>query len=658
MPLLSSHEHDVHREMDLRTTLSTSRIVGLYRLLRGYRLIYLGALVAVAVGAFTRTLYFRLIEHTIDDVIGKPTALSQLPWVASAFVGLAALEGGFAYLRGAWSARTAEGITLRIRNYLFDQIQRLPFGFHDYVKTGELIQRATSDVDAVRRFYADQALGMGRIVALFVVNFVMLWRLSPRLALMSTVVMPVIVVMSYFFFGRVTKAYKAYQEQEAKLSTVLQENLTGVRVVRAFARQDYEQQKFDRENLDKYQRGRQLTVMHSLYWPISDTLCSAQMVVSMAVGAMMAIRGEITVGAYMAAMGMVVWIIWPIRNLGRLIVQISTGLVSYQRLADVIREEREDLHEGSVPVGTEIRGEVVFDQVSFSYEPRTVLEDHSKKKKSKPPKPGTPESDAKEASEEQPAAVEVLHGISFRCEPGQVVALLGSTGSGKTSIINLLLRFYDYQDGSITLDGVELGSYPRAVLRRAVGIVEQEPFLFSRSIRENIAYGVAGDISDEEIEAAAKAAAIHDIILTFPEGYNTVVGEKGVTLSGGQRQRVAVARALLKNPRILVLDDATSSVDTETEEQIQAALALLMAGRTSFIVAHRIQTVMDADLILVLDKGRVVQSGTHEELIAQTGLYREIYDIQSRIEADVQEELACEEPEVGTVPVLECGWMR
>ena len=223
-----------------------------------------------------------------------------------------------------------------------------------------------------------------------------------------------------------------------------------------------------------------------------------------------------------------------------------------------------------------------------------------------------------------------------------MVALLGSTGSGKTSIINLLLRFYDYHEGSIELDGVELSAYPRALLRSTIGIVEQEPFLFSRSIRDNIAYGTTREITEAEIEAAARAAAIHDIIMTFPQGYDTVVGEKGVTLSGGQRQRVAIARALLKDPRILVLDDATSSVDTDTEEQIQAALTRLMVGRTSFVVAHRIQTVMDADLILVLDKGRIVQSGTHSELVHQDGLYRDIYDIQSRIEAEVQQEVACE----------------
>jgi ATP-binding cassette subfamily B protein len=637
--------------LDLKTTLPGGEkrrpLQGLFRLMAGFRWLYVGALTAVALGALVRSLYYRLLQHTVDNVLrgtgAQAGGTGQLPLVAGAFIGLAVMEGLFAYLRGTWSAKTAEGITLRLRNYLFDQIQRLPFDFHDYVKTGELIQRSTSDVDALRRFYADQALGIGRIVALFAVNFTMLVRMNPRLGLSSVVLMPLVVALSYFFFGRVSKAYEAYQEQEATLSSVLQENLSGVRVVRAFARQRYEIDKFNQENWERYRRGKRLTAMHSLYWPISDVFCSAQTVIAMTVGATMALQGELTVGSYMAAMGLVIWIIWPMRNLGRLIVNVSTGLVSYQRVADVIREEREAIHAGVVSADTVIQGSVVFDDVSFAYEPRTVLEDPSKKDQKVPWWAiwrKTSESD----DEEQPRAaqhepVEVLHHISFRCEPGQVVALLGSTGSGKTSIINLLLRFYDYQEGRITLDGLALTDYPRALLRRNVGIVEQEPFLFSRTIRENIAYGAGEGVAQAEIEEAAKAAAIHDIIQTFPEGYDTIVGEKGVTLSGGQRQRVAIARALLKDPAILVLDDATSSVDTQTEEQIQAALAGLMASRTTFIVAHRIQTVMQADLILVLDKGRVVQSGTHGELIRQDGLYRQIYEIQSRIEDEVRQEV-------------------
>ncbi len=615
---------------DLKKLVANNRLLGVWRFMRGFRLFYVGALIAVALGTLARSLNYRVLQYVVDEVLSKEGFWERLPLLALMFVGLATLEGLFTYLRGVWSAKTAEGVTLRLRNYLYDHLQRLPFAFHDYTQTGELIQRATSDVDALRRFYADQAIGIGRIVAMFGVNFTMMMQLSVKLALLSIVIMPVVVVMSYWFFGRVSKAYKRFQEQEAKVSTALQENLSGVRVVKAFARQPYEIEKFDGENLEQYRRGKRLLIMHSLYWPISDVLCSAQMILVMAVGALMALRGEISLGTYMAVTGMVIWIVWPMRNLGRLIVQISTGLVSYSRVADIISRDREDITEGTVSPDTTIRGEVVFKDVSFAYEPQIPLED------------GEGESDKpeKKASEEMASEpVEVLHNISFCCEPGQVVALLGSTGSGKTSIINLLLRFYDYQEGQITLDGIELSDYPRGMLRRQVGIVEQEPFLFSRSIRDNIAYGACRPVSQEEIEAAAQAAAIHDIILTFPEGYDTIVGEKGVTLSGGQRQRVAIARALLKDPRILVLDDATSSVDTETEELIQQALAQLIPGRTTFVIAHRIQTVMTADIILVLDKGRIVQSGTHAELLNQDGLYREIYEIQARIEEEVAAEV-------------------
>ncbi|MFN2109052.1 MAG: ABC transporter ATP-binding protein [Anaerolineae bacterium] len=626
---------------DLKSTVHKNRLVGLWRVMAGFRWLYAGAMLAIVLGAFVRVSYYRVVQYVIDTVVDAGQNSQNLPWLALSFVGLAVLEGTFAYLRGVWSAKTAEGIVLRLRDYLYDHMQRLTFAFHDYAKTGELIQRSTSDVDAMRRFYADQALGIGRIVALFVVNFTMLLRMNTRIGLLAIVVMPFIVTMSYWFFGRVSKAYKRYQEQEAKLSTVLQENLTGVRVVKAFARQPYEIDKFDRENWERYRLGKKLLIMHSLYWPLSDVLCAAQTILVQAVSALMAVRGEITVGTYIAVMGMLTWIIWPMRNLGRLIVQVSTGLVSYRRVADVIEQDREDIMAGSVPLDTQIRGAIAFEHVSFAYEPMVVLQDEEDKKK----KSDARIRDAEPEKEEALKPVEVLHDISFRCAPGNVVALLGSTGSGKTSIINLLLRFYDYQEGSLKLDGVELTEYPRSLLRRNIGIVEQEPFLFSRSIRDNIAYGADREVTQEEIERAAQAAAIHDIVLTFPEGYDTIVGEKGVTLSGGQRQRVAIARALLKDPRILVLDDATSSVDTETEEQIQRALDVLIPGRTTFIVAHRIQTVMNADLILVLDKGHIVQSGTHADLIQQPGLYHDIYEIQSRIEEEVAEEVECDEAE-------------
>ncbi|MEJ2734424.1 MAG: ABC transporter ATP-binding protein [Anaerolineae bacterium] len=591
---------------DLKNTVTEHRLTGLWRMMTGFHVTYLGAALSIGIAALARTGSMLLLGYFADNVLGQADRTGFLPVMALGFVLLAVVQGTFTFLSGRLAALTAEGVTRRLRNYLYDQIQRLSFTYHDHTPTGELIQRSTSDVEAMRRFFADQAIGAGRIVLLFVVNLAGLFYLHWPLALLSIIVVPVIVVMSIFFFRKISAAYERFQEQDAVLSTTLQENLTGVRVVKAFARQAYERDKFEVDNWEKFVRGRRLLVMHSLYWPLSDILCAFQMLGGFTAAALMAINGTITVGTYLAYHGMVILVIWPMRNLGRLIVQMSTGLVSFGRVSKVIAEDREPLEEGAFTPPDCVEGRIVFDNVGFAYE-----------------------------GDER-----VLRDISFDCEPGQAVALLGSTGSGKTTLVNLLPRFYDYTSGRLTLDGVELQDYPRHYLRQQIGIVEQEPFLFSRTIRENIAYGVNRKVSDEEVETAAQAAAIHDSILTFPDGYNTLVGEKGVTLSGGQKQRVAIARTLLKDPCILILDDSTSSVDTETEAEIRAALEYLMQGRTTLIIAHRIQSVMNADLILVLDKGRIVQRGTHEELMAQEGIYRRIYDMQARIEVELERELA------------------
>ncbi|WKZ49708.1 MAG: ABC transporter ATP-binding protein [Anaerolineales bacterium] len=599
---------------DLRQSLAAkSKLAGIWRMMTDYRLPYLGATLALAVSAASRTLTFLLLRYFADDVLVQrvyifDTLNRTLAMIALAFVGLACFEGFFSYASGRLAAYTAEGITRRLRDYLFDHIQRLTFSYHSQTPTGDLIERVTSDVDSVRRFFSEQAIGVGRILIVFAINFAALLDLNSKLAWLSIVTIPVVLAVSLWFFKIVTKRYEEYQEQEAILSTTLQENLTGVRVVKAFARQGYEMDKFEKDNFEKYARGKRLTKMHALFWPLSDIVLGFQMLFGFVYGANLAIHGEITIGTYLAYTGLITQLLWPIRNLGRIIVQASSGLVSYSRLMDIVRHDREALFDGRVqPQSAAARGDIVFDNVSFMY------------------------SDGKS---------DVLKDVSFHVKPGQAVALLGSTGSGKTSLVNLLPRFHEYTGGSILLDGAELRDYPRAYLRRQIGIVEQEPFLFSRSIRENITYGVGRDVSQEEIERAARAAAIHDVILTFPDGYNTLVGEKGVTLSGGQKQRVTIARTLLKNPRILILDDSTSSVDPETEAEIRAALQALMQDRTTFIIAHRIQSVMDADLILVLDRGAVVQTGTHEELLTEpAGMYRRIYDIQTRIDEELELEI-------------------
>lgn len=601
---------------DFRQTIAKNRLKGLWKMMVDYRLPYVGATVALAISATAKTLTYLLLRYFADVLTGDAQPLNDnlshtFVWIALGFIGLALFEGGFSFVSGRLAAYTAEGIARRLRDFLFDHIQRLSFSYHGSTPTGDLIERVTSDVDAVRRFFSEQAIGVGRIVLIFIINFTALLRLNAKLAWISIIVIPFMLWVSMWFFKRVTKRYEAYQAQATILSTTLQENLSGVRVVKAFAQQDYEKDKFEGDNWEKFQRGRKLLLMHSLFWPLSDLVLGAQMLGGFIFAAIMAINGEITVGTYLAYVGLVAWLIWPIRNLGRLIVQTSTGLVSYGRLMEITKQDREPLTEGKYQPKGHLRGEIVFEDVSFVYD-----DDKSD---------GTP----------------VLKNISFKCEAGQAIALLGSTGSGKTSLVNLLPRFYDYTSGSVRVDGVELRDYSREYMRAETGIVEQEPFLFSRSIRENITYGVGRKVTDAEIEEATRAAAVHDVIMTFPDGYKTLVGEKGVTLSGGQKQRVAIARTLLKNPHILILDDSTSSVDMETEAEIRTALNNLMENRTTFIIAHRIQSVMVADLILVLDKGEIVQAGTHTELLAdENGMYREIYEIQTRIDAEVEKEVS------------------
>ncbi|MBE7535012.1 MAG: ABC transporter ATP-binding protein [Anaerolineales bacterium] len=597
---------------DFRKTARTNRLKGLWRMLAGYRPAYLGAAVALAISALSKTATYLLLEYFVDDTltkriyIGGSLASASL-WIAAGFLLLALIEGGGSFLSGRLAAYTAEGIARRMRDFLFDHIQRLSFSYHAATPKGDLIERVTSDVDSLRRFFSEQGVGIGRIALLFMINFIAILNINVKLGLVSVAVIPFTLVISVWFFKKLTKAYEEYQAQEAKLSTTLQENLTGVRVVKAFARQGYEVGKFERDNWGKFLKGKALMLMHSLFWPLSDIVLGFQTLFGYIYAANLAIRGEITVGMYIAYAGLLAWLIWPIRNLGRLIVSASTGLVSYGRLMTVIEQAREPLHDGAYRPEGSARGEIVFEKVSFMYADGTI---------------------------------DALNDISFHVKPGQAVALLGSTGSGKTSLVNLLPRFHDYTGGRILLDGVELKEYSRAYLRRQISIVEQEPFLFSRSLRENIAYGVGRDVSQAEIESAAQAASIHDVIQGFPDGYRTIVGEKGVTLSGGQKQRITIARALLKNPRILILDDSTSSVDVETEAEIRRALAGLMENRTTFIIAHRIQSVMSADLILVLNEGELIQMGTHSELLAQaSGMYRRIYDIQTKIDEELEREI-------------------
>jgi len=585
--------------------LSSKKLASLWHLMKGYHFNYLVATVFLALAAFARTNMYLVLGRYLDQVIGEGFSGNELLLAALNFGAMIVLQAISSFMSNWMASFTAENTTRRLRDYLFDHIQRLSYAYHAESKTGDLLERATSDVDTLRRFFADQAVGIGRIVFIFIINLIAIYSISPRLALISIIIVPIILVVSMVFFKKLSKAYESYQEQEAILTTNLQENLSGVRVVKAFARQDYEIEKFDANNLEKFNRGRKLNLMHSFFWPISDLISAGQQIFSNFTAAMMVINGTLTLGNFVAFNSLLAWLIWPIRNLGRLIVDTSRAFVSFGRVSEILKAPEEDLLTCTYEPSEGILGQVEFKDVDFEYE-----KDHP-----------------------------VLKQVSFKCEAGQVVALLGSTGSGKTSLVNLLPRFYDVTGGSILLDGVNLKEYSRFYLRSQIGIVEQEPFLFSDSIRDNITYGVHREVTQEEVEQAAREAAIHDVILTFTNGYDTLVGERGVTLSGGQKQRIAIARTLLINPRILILDDSTSSVDMETEMQIREALDKLMKNRTTFIIAHRIQSIMAADLILVFDKGQIAQCGTHENLLAEPGMYRDIYTIQTRIDSELQKEI-------------------
>ena len=461
---------------DLKQTLTDNRLVGIWRMMTGFRLTYLVAALSLGVAAIARTGNYLLLRTFVDNILAEGSRSGMLPLVALGFVGLALVQGAFTFLSGRLAAQTAEGIVLRLRNYLYDHIQRLSFTYHDGTPTGELIQRSTSDVDALRRFFADQAIGC--------------WTHRPPVHRQpGGAPVPELEVGPALCRGGAdprrdvhisssngSKPTRRFRNRMPSSRRRLQENLSGVRVVKAFARQAYERDKFEADNWEKFLRGRRLLTMHSLYWPVSDILCGFQMLGGFIVGALMAINGTITIGTYLAYAGMVIWIIWPDAQPG------PTHCSNVHRPGLLWAGEQDHrrgtgtAHEGDRPPDC-VQGEIVFDQVGFRYEPN------------------------------QPAC---LQEISFPCQPGQVVALLGSTGSGKTTLVNLLPRFYDYTSGSLTLDGMELQDYPRGFLRQQIGIVEQEPFLFSRTIRDNITYGVSRQVSDEEVEAAARAAAIHD----------------------------------------------------------------------------------------------------------------------------------------------------
>jgi ATP-binding cassette subfamily B protein len=494
----------------------------------------------------------------------------------------------------------SESICRRLRDRLYDQLQHLPCSYHDDAETGDLVQRCTSDVETIRMFLSMEVVEIGRGAILLLAGIPILLALHPRLAAASLATVPVIVAFASVFFLMIRRTFKRMDESEGEMTTMLQENLTGIRVVRAFARQDFEREKFAVRNAAY--RDRWFGVIRTLgwYWPCSDVLCITQLGVVLIYGASLIERGELSVGQFYFFFECVNTFLWPVRHMGRILADLGKATVSIDRTQAILDAPREAAPEAPSGPPERVRGGVEFENLSFSHG----------------------------------AGAAVLDNVSFRVEPGQMLAILGPSGSGKSTLVNLLLRLYDYRDGSIRVDGVELIALDRKYVRSQIGVVMQEPFLYSKSLRENIKLGRSAAHDEEMLEVAA-SACIHEAIASFEHGYDTVVGERGVTLSGGQRQRVAIARALLKEPAILILDDALSAVDTRTESMILAALRRRRGRHTTLVIAHRLSTLKEADNIIVLEGGRIVQAGSHDALIARDGLYRRLWHIQSSLEADL-----------------------
>ncbi|MBI1800651.1 MAG: ABC transporter ATP-binding protein [Chloroflexi bacterium] len=535
-----------------------------------------------------------LIKLVIDQGLSRGDRALMVN-IGLLILGLALVRGVFGFGLRYLTEWLAQRVAYDLRNELYDKIQRISFAFHDKAHTGDLMSRATSDVEQVQRFIGNGLLDLTNIFVLLVASLIIMLSADVRLTLLTLTPIPVLVLVTIRFGMNQRVLSKRVQEQMGKLSTTLQENSTGVRVVKAFAREDHENAKFNAENREYLQRRLAVVRSWASTFPFMNFIIAGSTAILLGLGGQAVMRGEISVGTLVAFNSYIVMLALPVQRLGFLVNMLSNAGASGERLYEILDEPSKVQEKPDALTLESVQGLVRFEDVTFAYGERPVLRH-----------------------------------VSFTARPNEVIALMGPTGSGKSTIIALIPRFYDVkQAGRVTVDGHDIRDVTLASLRRQIGIVLQETFLFSATIRANIAYGHRTAPLDDVI-AAAQAARAHDFIMALPDGYETRIGERGVTLSGGQRQRLAIARALLLNPRILILDDSLSNVDTETEYLIQQALSTLMQGRTTFVIAQRLITLKSADQILVLDHGAIVQRGTHEQLLAEGGLYRRIYDLQLR----------------------------
>ncbi len=606
----------------------------LYNILDKWKPFYILSGVLLILSTFIRMLEPKVLQIAIDKIIvyfqsGKETVQVSEDWITDLFYNflpelkienldailiylgiiflvISLMRGLSMFFSSAITASSTEKATKKLRDRLFSHIQALPIAYHSETPTGELIQRCTGDVETVRKFASTQVVEVLRMVAIFSSAFFMMVTINTTYAFIAIVLVPFIAIGSVVFFRKESKVWNQHEKEQDKLSVMVQENLSGIRVVKAFAKEKHEMDKFTKQNLEKRKWGIKLLRLHTFFWPLSDFLVYTQIAISVFAGGFFALTNQISVGEFVAFYSYAMLVTWPMRRLGQLVSEMGMTSIAIKRIYSILDFEAED-YSGSKYKEKKLEGNIEFQNVMFRYDKK--LDEH------------------------------VLKGISFSVKKGEKIALLGPTGSGKSTIISLLMRFFEPGKGLISIDGKPLKTYSKEYLRSRIGVVLQKPFLFTTTIKDNISYSKPGSQLDDVIDYS-RVAQIHDIITDmFPESYDTVVGEKGVTLSGGQKQRVTIARTLLKDPDILILDDSTSSVDTETEFEIQKALRQLMRGKTTFIIAHRITSIQDADRIIILDKGKIVESGTHDELLKQKGFYRKIFDIQVSIEEEIEKEV-------------------
>ena len=555
----------------------------------------------------------RIISFVVDSVIGDkvsslPAAVKRLierfggipalrehPFlIAFGTCGIGLLAALFRYFFRTGNARGAETFVRRMRDELFAHIMYLPYKWHGENSTGDIIQRCTSDVQTIKRFVSEQLVQLFRTVIMIVLAVYFMARIHFRVMLGSALMIPVIVIFSLIFHVKIGEAFEKADVEEGVLSSIVQENLTGVRVVRAFGREVFERGRFEKQN--DYYTGFWIDLMRigSVYWSFADVLIGLQVLFILILGSNACIRGTLTAGGFIAMLSYNMMLMWPVRQLGRVISEMSKAGISIERLRYIMNSDLEEDREGA---GEMLAGDIVFENVSYTY-------------------PG--------------GTGPVLRSINLTIPKGSTLGILGSTGSGKSTLMYLLLRLYELDpgEGRITVSGVDIQDIRRESLREKIGTVLQEPYLFSRTLAENI--GMASQNAEmKDIQEAARIASIDDAIESFTNGYETFVGERGVTLSGGQKQRTAIAQMLIRKPPVMVFDDSLSAVDAETDMKIRHAIRENTGESTVILIAHRITTIMNADHIIVLDQGKIREQGTHEELMEQGGLYRKIYDLQT-----------------------------